>query len=193
MNLPLLIAKRYLFSKKKQNVINIITLISVVGVAIGTMSLVIVLSVFNGFDGLIRNLFGSFDPDLKILPVSGKTFIPDSSFKAIKQIDGVAVYSEILQENALLKNDKHQRPVIVKGVDKSFKQLTGMDTMLVEGEFKLLGKNNEQYAILGYGVALDLRAGISFVNPLKFYAPKRNAKLTQNPASAFRTGYIYPS
>ncbi len=193
MNLPLLIAKRYLFSKKKQNVINIITLISVIGVAIGTMSLVIVLSVFNGFDGLIRNLFGSFDPDLKVLPVTGKTFVPDSTFKAIKQIKGVAVYSEVLQENALLKYGKRQRPVIIKGVDSTFKEMTGIDTMMVEGSFLLRKKNQQQFAVLGYGVALDLGVGLTFVNPIKFYAPKRNAKISQNPANAFNIKFLYPS
>ncbi len=193
MNLPFLIAKRYLFSKKKRNVINIITLISIVGVAIGTMSLVIVLSVFNGFDGLIKNLFGSFDPDLKIIPVEGKTFIPDSSFRKIKKINGVAIYAEILQENALLKHGKRQRAVIVKGVDSTFQQLTGIDTMMVEGNFLLRKKDNQQFAVLGYGVALDLGVGITFFSPIKFYAPKRNAKLTQNASHAFNIKYIYPS
>lgn len=193
MNLPLLIAKRYLFSKKKQNVINIITLISVIGVAIGTMSLVIVLSVFNGFDGLIKNLFGSFDPDLKILPVTGKTFTTDSTFKAIKKINGITLYSEILEENALLKYGKRQRPVIVKGVDTTFKQMTGIDTMMVEGSFLLHKKNQQQFAVLGYGVALDLGVGLTFVNPIKFYAPKRDAKLSHNPTNAFNIKYLYPS
>ncbi len=193
MNLPLLIAKRYLFSKKKQNVINIITLISVIGVAIGTMSLVIVLSVFNGFDGLIKNLFGSFDPDLKILPATGKTFVPDSTFKAIKNIKGVAVYSEILQENALLKYGKRQRPVIVKGVDSTFQQMTGIDTMMVEGNFLLRKENQQQFTVLGYGVALDLGVGLTFIEPIKFYAPKRTAQITRNPDNAFNIKYLYPS
>lgn len=192
MNLPLHIAKRYLFSKKKQNVINIISLISVVGVSVGTMALVIVLSVFNGFDGLIRNLFGSFDPDLKILPSTGKTFVPDSTFEQIKNMEKVVFYSEVLEENALLKYENRQRPAIVKGVDEEFTLMTGIDTMMVDGSF-VLDRPNQQFAVLGYGVALNLGVGLSFVDPIKFYVPKRDAKPGHNPMDAFNMEYLFPS
>ncbi|RUT78322.1 FtsX-like permease family protein [Ancylomarina longa] len=192
MNLPFYIAKRYLFSKKKQNVINIISLISVIGVSVGTMSLVIVLSVFNGFDGLITNLFGSFDPDLKILPGEGKTFIPDSTFEQVKKLKQVVFYSEVLEENALLKYGNRQRPAIVKGVDEEFSLMTGIDTMMVEGNF-VLNRPNQQFAVLGYGVAANLGVGLSFVDPIKFYVPRRNAKLGLNPMDAFNVEYLYPS
>lgn len=192
MNLPLHIAKRYLFSKKKQNVINIISLISVVGVSVGTMALVIVLSVFNGFDGLIRNLFGSFDPDLKILPSTGKTFVPDSTFEQIKNMEKVVFYSEVLEENALLKYENRQRPAIVKGVDEEFTLMTGIDTMMVDGSF-VLDLPNQQFAVLGYGVALNLGVGLSFVDPIKFYVPKRDAKPGHNPMDAFNMEYLFPS
>lgn len=192
MNLPFHIAKRYLFSKKKQNVVNIISLISVIGVTLGTMALVIVLSVFNGLNGLITDLYGSFDPDLKILPAKGKTFIPDSTFDKIRKMENVVFYSEVLEENALLKYGNRQRPAVVKGVDEDFTLMTGMDTMMVEGNF-LLDSPKHQFTVLGYGVALDLGVGLTFVDPIKFYVPKRNAKIGHNPMSAFNVKYLYPS
>jgi len=167
-------------------------MISVIGVAIGTMALVIVLSVFNGFDGLIRDLFGSFDPDLKILPSTGKTFVPDSTFEQIRKMESVVFYSEVLEENALLKYGNRQRPAIIKGVDDEFSLMTGIDTMMVEGKF-LLNSEKHNFAVLGYGVALDLGVGLSFTDYLKFYVPKRNAKLGLNPMDAFNTEYLYPS
>ena len=192
MNLPFHIAKRYLFSKKKQNVVNIISLISVIGVMLGTTALVIVLSVFNGLNGLITDLYGSFDPDLKILPAKGKTFIPDSTFEQIRNMENVVFYSEVLEENALLKYGNRQRPATVKGVDENFTLMTGIDTMMVEGNF-ILDSEKYQFAVLGYGVALDLGVGLTFVDPIKFYVPKRTAKVGHNPMNAFKSDILYPS
>ncbi len=167
-------------------------MISVIGVTIGTMALVIVLSVFNGFDGLIRSLFGSFDPDLKILPATGKTFVPDSTFEQIRKMETVVFYSEVLEENALLKYGNKQRPAIVKGVDEEFTLMTGIDTMMVEGQF-ILNSGRYNFAVLGYGVALDLGVGLSFTDFIKFYVPKRDAKLGLNPMDAFSSEFLYPS
>jgi len=192
LNLPFHIAKRYLFSKKKQNVVNIISLISVIGVMLGTMALVIVLSVFNGLNGLITDLYGSFDPDLKILPTKGKTFIPDSTFEQIRNMENVVFYSEVLEENALLKYGNRQRPATVKGVDENFTLMTGIDTMMVEGNF-ILDSEKYQFAVLGYGVALDLGVGLTFVDPIKFYVPKRTAKVGHNPMNAFKSDILFPS
>ncbi|WP_216616709.1 ABC transporter permease [Marinifilum caeruleilacunae] len=192
MNLPFHIARRYLFSKKKQNVINIISLISVVGVTVGTMALVIVLSAFNGLNQFIDQQYSSFDPDLKILPAKGKTFVPDSVFDSIKKMEEVAFYAEVLEENALLKYGNRQRPAIVKGVDENFTLMTGIDTLMVDGNF-VLDAEKFQFAVLGYGVALDLGVGLTFVDQIKFYVPKRNAKLGINPMNAFNTATLYPS
>lgn len=168
-------------------------MISVIGVAVGTMALVVVLSVFNGFDGLLRSLFGSFDPDLKILPAKGKTFVPDSTiFGPIKKMDGLAFYSEVIEENALLKYGNRQRPAIVKGVDESFTLMTGIDTMMVEGKF-LLETPKRDFAVLGFVVAQNLGVGLTFVDPIKFYVPKRNASISTNPLNAFNTKHLYPS
>jgi lipoprotein-releasing system permease protein len=192
LNLPFHIAKRYLFSKKKQNVINIISIISVIGVTVGTMALVIVLSAFNGLNQFIDQQFSSFDPDLKILPAKGKTFVPDSIFERIKNMEQVAFYAEVLEENALLKYGNRQRPAIVKGVDENFTLMTGIDKMMTDGNF-VLDTPKHQFVVLGYGVALDLGVGLTFVDPIKFYVPKRNAKVGHNPMDAFNTEYLYPS
>ncbi len=192
MNLAFHIAKRYLFSKKKQNVINIISIISVVGVAIGTMALVIVLSAFNGLNGLIEDLYGSFDPDLKILPKTGKTFVPDSTFEQIRNLENVVFYSEVLEENALLKYGNRERVAIVKGVDENFTLMTGIDTMMVDGSF-VLDSGKYQFTVLGYGVASDLGVGLTFIDPIKFFVPKRNAKTSHNPLNTFKTEHLHPS
>jgi len=193
LNLPFYIAKRYLVSKKKQNVINIISMISVIGVSLGTMALVIVLSVFNGFNGLISNLFGSFDPDLKILPVAGKTFIPNSpEFAQIKEMDQVLFYAEVLEENALLKYGNRQRPAIVKGVSEEFSLMTGIDSMMPDGNF-ILEQGNREFAVFGYGVANNLGIGLNFIDPIKFYVPRRDAKMGHNPMDAFNVDFLFPS
>ena len=118
MNLSLLFARRYLFAKRSTNAINIITGISVVGVAIGTAALILVLSVFNGFEDLLSNLFGYFNPEIKVTPAKGKTFAPDSLVLAqIKDMPGVAVLSETLEEIAVFEYEGSQVSGILKGVD----------------------------------------------------------------------------
>ncbi len=172
--------------------INIISMISVIGVSLGTMALIIVLSAFNGLNVLVSDLFGSFDPDLKILPATGKTFIPDSSkFSQIKEMDKVLFYAEALEDNALLKYANRQRPAIVKGVSEDFALMTGIDTMLIDGEF-ILEQSNRQYAVLGYGVAANLGVGLNFIDPIKFYVPRRDAKIGHNPMDAFTVDFLFP-
>ncbi|WP_421921245.1 ABC transporter permease [Marinifilum sp.] len=172
--------------------INIISLISVVGVAVGTMALVIVLSAFNGLNQFLDQQYSSFDPDLKILPAKGKTFVPDARFEQIRNREQVAFFAEVLEENALLKYGNRQRPAIVKGVDENFTLMTGIDTLMMDGNF-VLDTPKHQFVVLGYGVALDLGVGLTFVDPIKFYVPKRNAKLGHNPMNAFNTEVLYPS
>ncbi len=138
MNLPFYIARRYLLAKKSQNAINIISGISVAGVAIGTMALVVVLSVFNGFDGIVKALYNSFDPEIKINIAEGKTFDPgDYPFEQIKNNKSVAYYSEVLEENALLRYGERQHIATVKGVDEQFARVTGVDSMIVDGNYAL--------------------------------------------------------
>lgn len=191
MNFSLYIAKRYLLARKSHTAINIISLISVIGVATGTMALVVVLSVFNGFDQLVRSLFNSFDPDLKITLVEGKVFSPDSAFlKQLGSINGVQAYSLILEENALLRYRDQQYIAIVKGVSENYQQVTGIDTMIVDGRFQL-HKGDIPHAIVGQGVAYFLSMRLNFIDPLMIYVPKRQKSIQLNPESAFNRKFIY--
>ena len=123
MKLSVYIARRYLLGKKSQNAINIISGISVLGITTGTMALVIVLSVFNGFDSIVKSLYNTFDPELKISAVEGKTFYPDPvKIQAIRSLPGVAVLSEVLEENVLLLYNEKQHIATVKGVDEGPEQ-----------------------------------------------------------------------
>ena len=186
MNLSLFIAKRYLISKKSHNAINIITFISVAGVCIGTMALIIILSAFNGISDLVFGLYNTFDPDIKITPTEGKTFLTDSvAFGKIKKLDGVAYYTEVLQENALLKFDDKQVIATIKGVSDDFVKMTRLDTVIREGQF-LLQSDSINYAVLGYGIARRLNLSLTdFMHPLEIYVPKRGKQSYLNPEDAF--------
>jgi lipoprotein-releasing system permease protein len=194
VNFPFYIAKRYLLAKKKRNAINIISAISIGGVMVGTMALVIVLSVFNGFDKVIKSLINSFDPDLKITVVEGKVFDPVLAGKTkILEIPGVQNVSEVLEENALLRYDKRQYIATMKGVDSNFIHTSGVDSMMVEGDF-ILEKNGNPFTVVGQGVAYSLKIGLNFLNPLVIYVPERLGKINMaNPMGAFRNFAVYPS
>ena len=138
LNLAFYIAKRYFKSKKSHNVINIISMISVVGVTIGTMALIIILSVFNGFEKLVVSLFDSFNPDLQITLREGKTFSgPDIPQRLLKEIPGVVYLTAVMEENALMRYKDKQTIVTLKGVGPDFQRMTGVDTMMAEGRFLL--------------------------------------------------------
>ncbi len=193
MNLSFYIAKRYLVSKKKTNLINIISAISIVGLAIGTMGLIIGLSGFNGFDNLIKTLFSSFDPDLNITPAEGKYFSPDSiPFRDIRNMPEVAYYSEVIEDNALLRYDNREVLATVKGVSREFQQMTGLDTMIIDGEFKLR-QGDTNYAVIGQGVAYYLSLGLSLNDPIDVYVPKKGRNTALTIEGSFNLGRIYPA
>jgi len=188
------IAKRYLFSKKSQNVINIISIISVVGVVVGTMGLIIVLSVFNGFSGLVISLYDSFDPDIKITAMKGKTFDPsvlDTS--AIKKTEGVSVLSWSLEENALIKFSDRQFIGTIKGVDANFLKIAALNDKIVDGEL-ILEDGNANYAIVGGGIAYSLSLVLNDpFNQLSIYIPKKGKPASiLNPEEAFNISIIKP-
>lgn len=182
MNFPFYIARRYLFSKKSHNAINIISMVSVCGVVVATIALVCALSVYNGFNDLVSTLFGAFDPQLKITPLTGKVFDPTSAaMQKVRTLPEVAVFSEVLQDNALVKYDERQTVAIVKGVADNFGQLTQIDSILLDGTFTL-HEDVVNYATLGVGLASSLGAGAAFMTPLQFFVPKRNEKINMaNP------------
>jgi len=177
LSFSLRIARRYLFSKKSHNAINIISGISALGVAIGTMALVVVLSVFNGFEGLITDMFSSFDPELRITLAEGKSFDTQQvEIKQLKKNSSVAVFTEVIEENALLRYKDKQMPATVKGVSENFAQLTDIQKLIYDGKFELFDGAFER-AVPGIGVASTLGLGAHFVDPLFIYAPKRNSKI----------------
>lgn len=194
MKLSLYIAKRYLFAKKSRNAINVISSISVAGVTIGTMALIIVLSVFNGLETLVRSIFNTFDPDLKITPLTGKTFIPDSAkLILLSRVNGVDCYSLCVEENALLKYGDKQYIATIKGVDDNYSQVTGIDSSMWDGEFILYSEQGRPYAVPGMGIANYLGIRVNFITPLIIYVPKRSGSADLNPEDAFIRNYIFPS
>ncbi len=193
MNFPLYIAKRYLFAKKSHNAINIISAISLAGVTIGTMALIIVLSVFNGFDHLIQTLFNSFDPDLKITIVAGKSFqTDDEKLSQLSKISGIVAWSKVVEENALLKYGEKQYIATIKGVDKNYPLINKLDSCITEGSFTLEDEKG-RYAVIGQGIEYYLQVGLKFITPLVIYVPRKSATLSMNPENAFNQKYIYPS
>ena len=194
MNFSLYIAKRYLISKKSKNAINIISIISIIGVSVGSMALIVVLSVFNGFDGLIKSMYNSFNPDLHVSLIQGKSFSKDSVYiSKLKQIEGIDEIAEIIEENALLKYSEKQYIARLKGVNEAFNKITGIDSMIVDGNY-ILKNENEYFAVVGQGIAYYLAIGLHFVNPILAFIPKRTGNIsTYNPSGSFKQKYIYPS
>ena len=187
MNFPFYIAKRYLFSKKSHNAINVISAISVCGVALATLALVCTLSVFNGFQDLVATFFTAFDPELKITATTGKVFDgQDERIEALRQLPEVAVFSESLEENAMVQYKDRQTMAVIKGIEDNFEDLTAIDSILFgRGQF-VLHDEVADYAISGIELVSILGTGIKFLDPLQIYAPKRGAKVNMaNPASSF--------
>jgi len=194
VKLSLYIAKRYLFAKKSRNAINVISSISVAGVTVGTMALIIVLSVFNGLETLVRSIFNTFDPDLKITPVEGKTFIPDTArLTLLSNINGVACYSLCVEENALLRYGDKQYVAAIRGVDGNYAQVTGIDSSMWDGKFILRSIQGRPYAVPGIGVANFLGIRVNFIEPLNIYVPKRSGTADLDPEDAFNRNFIFPS
>lgn len=188
MNFPFYIARRYIFSKKSTNAINVISAISVVGVAVATMALVIVLSVFNGFHDLVASLFTNFDPQIEVVPATGKTVAADApTLDCIRHADCVAVATDVVEDQALAVYGDRQQMVTVMGVGDDFQKLTHIDDILYgDGEFTLQAANLF-YGIPGIRLAQDLGLGARFDGYLKIYAPVRRGQLTEldDPTQGF--------
>lgn len=177
LSFSLKIARRYLFSKKSHNAINIISSISALGVAIGTMALVVVLSVFNGFEGLVSSMFSSFDPELRITLSHGKSFdTQQTEIQKLKNLKLIAIFTEVVEENALLRYKDKQMPSTVKGVSTNFAQLTNIKKLIYDGKFELYDGAFERI-VPGVGVATILGLNAHFIDPIYIYAPKRNSKI----------------
>jgi len=192
MNLSLFISKRYLFAKKSTNLINIISALSVLGVTVMTMALIVILSVFNGFDSLIKSFFNAFDPDLKITLVEGKVFSAnDPLIKQIKTFDGIHSFTEVIEENAMLEYDKKQDIARVKGVSDNYSETSGIDTMIINGVFTIKDEHGE-YAVVGHLLANRLSINLNMIKPIKIWAPKRNSQPSLTNIDAFNNKSIFP-
>ncbi|GAB6012794.1 ABC transporter permease [Viscerimonas tarda] len=193
MNLSFYIAKRYIFSKKSHNAINVISMISVCGIAIATAAMVCALSVFNGFTDIAARSFSAIDPQLQIAPAKGKVFNPDDpDIQAIKKSEGIQSASGMLEENALIKFADRQVPALIKGVSPEFLDQINAGDILLDGDFKLK-EGDVQYSVIGAGLAMTLGLRAGYSTPLEIYVPKRNAKVnTANPAMNFTISYAYP-
>ena len=157
------------------------------------MALVIILSAFNGLDNLVRSLFSTFDPDLKITVAEGKTFSSEhEDIKKLKEHEGILYLSEVIEENALLRYGEKQFIATIKGVSDNFVKMSGIDSMIYDGEFLLKDQKN-RYAIVGQGIASTLSIGLNFITPIQIYVPKRTKNVILTPDKTFNRKYIFPS
>ena len=180
MNFPFFIAKRYFSTKKSSNFVHIISWVSLLGVTIGTAALILVLSVFNGFEDLILSMYNSFDPHLKITSAEGKVFNPDK-VQSVLDNDAIEKSSFVLEEKVLLKYQEKEYIATIKGVDENYLTLTNFDSLLVDGEY-LNKYENTNIAIIGRGVAYYLSMGVgNMFEQLQVYVPNRNSKTLLNP------------
>ena len=192
MNLAFYIARRYLFAKKSQNAINIISMISVGSIVVTTVALVCVLSVLNGFEDLVCSLFNNFDPELKITSAKGKVFDPTGEpFRLISEMQEIEFYTEVLQENVPVHYRGRQEIAVAKGVSNNFRQMVNIDSLLINGEFKL--QDGDVYgAVLGVGLASSLGIRTGFVEPLEIYVPVRDRQVNMaNVVSSFQLEYAF--
>ncbi|MCX2744756.1 FtsX-like permease family protein [Mangrovivirga sp. M17] len=193
INLPYLFAKKYFWSRKKKNFIHVISIVSMVAISIATASLIIVLSVFNGLEGLLTSLLNDFDPQIKISAKVGKTFHIDSVESKLNNIPSVEVITPVIENNALIKYNNAQTLVTIKGVDDNFKSQGRIIGSIVRGDFNL--KNNEvNYAVMGYGLFDDLQISLeNDFKALQVFYPKEVKPGLINPDRAVKRKSILPS
>jgi lipoprotein-releasing system permease protein len=190
LNLPFYIASRYLVAKKSHNAINIISIISAMGVMVGTMALVVILSVFNGFDNLVRSLINSFNPDLKVILAEGKVFRPDEEIMdKIRAMPGVLDISYVLEDKALVRYEDQQTIAVVKGVGENYAVVTGLDSMMVEGEYDIR-EQPEPRALIGRGISIYLNVRPYSPRQMTIYVPRRLKQLSFDANRALNRKYI---
>ena len=192
MNLPFFIARRYFIAKKSTNAVNLITAISIFGVAIGTAAMIAVLSGFNGLESLIRSFYNTFDPDLKIEAVTGK-FLPGDSttFAALADLPEVAAYSLVLEDKALLQFRDKEFIATIKGVDTRYTEVTRFSDAITRGDY--FGLMNDEVGVVGIGVAYHLNlVRLDFTDPLRVYVPRPDYKIGVDPMQSVNMKPLYP-
>lgn len=194
MNLPFFVAKRYLFAKKSHNVINIISLISAVGIAIGTTALIVVLSVYNGFEELVKGVYSTYEADLVVVPAKGKFFVAKGDrFDSIRGDRRISSVSEVLEENVFLTYAGRQSVATIKGVDSLYLSKPQLKESVVEGDFalKVLGVD---HAVVGRGLARKLGLRTHFLDPLEIYYPTRGEDVSLiNPMASLSKEILFPA
>lgn len=191
--LALRIAFRYLFSKKSTNAINIISWVSMVGMAVGAFALIVVLSVFNGFEGLVLSLYNSFYPDLEVTAVSGKTFEQNEQlYNKLIKLNCVAAVSQTLEENAYLEYGEDASLGTIKGVDAKYNEVTTVSKYVREGNF-MLRDSNFRYAVIGANLSYPMNINVErAIEPLRITVPRKGAKNAMLPGDAFTTMQAVP-
>ncbi len=195
MNVSFYIAKRYLFSKKSHQAINIISGVAVAGVTLATIAMVCTLSVFNGFKMLVAEQFTAFDPEIKITAERGKSFdVSSEKIIKVKELSEISIATECFEDKVMIQYNGRQVMATIKGVEDNFAQLTEIEKVLIgNGSFKL-HDNTVDYATPGIELTGILNCGLYHTAPLEIFAPKRGKKVSMaNPASNFRKGYLYAS
>ncbi|OXA72171.1 ABC transporter permease [Flavobacterium aquidurense] len=191
MNFPLYIAKRYIFSRSKNNAINIINRIASIGIIVGTMALFVVLSVFSGLKVFSLSFTNEIDPDLKITSTYGKSFlITPEQENQIKKIEGVVLYTKVIEERVLFVFKDKQQVTYLKGVDKNYPVVNDIKKRLFNGDWL---KPDTYQVVIGYGISRDFSLGIlDFENPLQVFAPKPGKGAIENPEEAFNKTDVLP-
>ncbi|MDX5326758.1 MAG: ABC transporter permease [Bacteroidota bacterium] len=192
MNLPFFIAKRYLFSKKKTNAVNLITGVSILGITVGTAAMIIVLSAFNGLEDLVRSFYDTFDPDLKVELVKGKNWQwTDDQAAKLEQVEGIDAYSLVLEEKALLRYRDKEFIATLKGVDGNYLRATQFEDALIRGEFFV--QEDTRAAIPGLGVSYHLSLSSKVDRqPIDVYVPRDDFSPMLDPTAAFTTETLNP-
>ena len=191
MNFSLYIAKRYLFSKSKNNAINIITGIASTGIIVGTLALFVVLSVFSGLRDFSLSFSDNIDPDLKISPSKGKNFtISSEEEKQIKNIAGISAYSKVAEERVLFYFKGREQVTFLKGVDANYTKTNIVDKNLFNGQWL---KPNTYQVVIGYGISQKLSLGLfDFNNPFEVYVPRKGKAVIESEADAFYKTNLIP-
>mgnify|MGYP006358300169 FL=1 len=188
------IAGRYLIAKKSHNVINIISAISAIGMAIGTAALIIILSVYNGFDSLIRSMMSNVEPDLLITPATGKVFIPnDEAFDWIYDQPSVKNMCCVLEEDVFISYDGKQGLAKAKGVDWIYEEESPLKDHIRDGEFRL-HRGDIPMASIGASLAYEMGINPRFLSPVEIYFPSRTRRISMaNPMSSIEFIKVWPS
>lgn len=195
MNLPFRIARRYFVSHNKRSFISIIALIAMAGVGVGTMAMVVVLSVFNGMEELNRQIFKTFDADIKVTPAEGRRFlVSDSLLSLVKNTEGIAIVTQVIEDNALARYRDNQTVVRLKGVDSTFEQWGQLDTAMIEGQLQLTGENGTPYAVVSEGVRSSLLISMNDqLNPIELWYPSGDRRtLNLSAPDAFNQVAVRP-